>query len=266
MFFSLSKLVWLIAAPSTFLILLAAAGLLLGLRWRRFGMGLAALGVVGLLLAGFGPFGRMLLIPLEQRFPAYVEDGGRVDGIIVLGGTELARLTAVRGQPSFHEAAERILAMGELARRYPQARVVFTGGGGNLRSGPLQEADVVRMALPQIGLPDGRVTFERLARNTAENAQLAKELVRPHPGEKWLLVTSAFHMPRAMGCFRAAGFPVTPYPVDFRTAGDRDFFRPFRSAASGLVFFDLAVHEWIGLAVYYLTGRIDTPLPGPENI
>lgn len=263
MFFTLSKLIWLVAVPSTFLTLLAAIGLVLWLRWPWLGAGLVTLGVVGLLLIGIGPFGRMLLIPLEARFPSYVEDGRKVDGIIVLGGTELARITAARGQPSFHESAERILAMGELARRYPQARVVFSGGGAELGPRPLDEADVVRLALPQIGLADDRVTFEPMARNTEENARLAKELIQPQPGETWLLVTSAFHMPRAVGSFRAAGFPVTAYPVDYRTVGGADYFQPFRSVANGLDFFDLAIHEWLGLGVYYLTGRIDSPLPAP---
>ena len=266
MFFYLSKIFWMIAAPSTLLTLLAVAGLALSLRWRRLGTGIAAIGAIGLLLIGLGPFGRMMLVPLEGRFPAYVEDGRRVDGIIVLGGSELPGISAARGQASFQESAERILAMGELSRRYPEARIVFAGGGGQMRPPPLQEADVVRMALPQIGVPEERVTFEAASRNTAENARLTRELVDPRPGENWLLVTSAFHMPRAMGCFRAVGFPVTAYPVDFRTTGNPGYFRLFNSVAEGTSFFELGLREWIGLAVYYLTGRIASPLPGPEPV
>ncbi len=264
MFFVLSKILWAVAVPSTFLTLLAVAGLLLRPWFRRLGGALTAIGVIGLLLAGLGPFGRMLMVPLENRFPAHAGDGGRVDGIIVLGGAELPVITAARGTASFQESAERILAMGELARRYPQARVVFAGGSSSLSEQPMQEAEVVRMALPQIGLEEGRVEFERLSRNTAENARLARELIEPKPGERWLLVTSAFHMPRAMGNFRAVGFPVVAYPVDFRTTGDPGFFRPFGSVAEGLGFFDLATREWIGLAAYYLTGRISSPFPGPD--
>ncbi|TCK27921.1 uncharacterized SAM-binding protein YcdF (DUF218 family) [Ancylobacter aquaticus] len=264
MFFYVSKIFWMIAAPSTLLPLIALAGLAVSLRWRRLGMTLATLGVVGLLLIGLGPFGRMLLVPLEGRFPPYSEDGRRVDGIVVLGGSELPGISAARGQPSFQESAERILAMGELARRYPQARIVVAGGSGRLGESPMQEADVVRMALPQIGLAEERVTFETASRNTEENARLAKALVKPGPDENWLLVTSAYHMPRAVGCFRAAGFPVTAYPVDFRTTGNPGYFRLFSSVAEGLGFFELALREWIGLSVYYFTGRIGSPLPGPQ--
>ncbi|MCK0210007.1 YdcF family protein [Starkeya koreensis] len=265
MFFAASKLVWMVAVPSTFLTLLAALGLLLALRWRRVGLAIAALGGAGLLLAGLGPFGRVLLVELENRFPAYADDGGRVDGVIVLGGAELPVITAARGQPSFQESAERILAMGELARRYPQARLVFAGGGGSLSPQAMQEAEVVRLALPQIGVEESRVEFERASRNTAENARLARALLQPKPGERWLLVTSGYHMPRAVGCFEAAGFPVVPYPVDFRTAGEAGWLRPFDSVAQGLGFFDLAVREWIGLAAYYLTGRIASPFPAPAG-
>lgn len=263
MFFTLSKIFWMVAAPSTLLTLLAVGGLILSLSWRRFGLTLATIGAGGLLLIGLGPFGRMMLVPLEKRFPVFIDDGRRVDGIVVLGGAELPGITAAQGQPAFQESAERILALGELARRYPEARIIFSGGSGQLQKAAMQEADVVRLALPQIGLPEGRVMFERTSRNTAENARLTSALVKPASGENWLLVTSAFHMPRAVGSFRAAGFPVTAYPVDFRTTGDPGYFRLFGSVAEGAGFFELALREWIGLTVYYLTGRIDSPLPAP---
>lgn len=266
MFFTLSKLAWAVAAPSTFLTLLAVAGLALLPWFRRLGTALTVLGVVGLLVAGLGPLGRMLMVPLENRFPAYADDGRPVDGVIVLGGAELPAVTAARGQPSFQEAGERMLAMGELMRRYPQARIVFVGGSSNLvEASPMQEADVVRMALPQIGVDPARVEFERYSRNTAENARLARELVRPQPGQRWLLVTSAFHMPRAVGCFRAAGFPIIPYPVDYRTIGRPELFRLFGTVADGLSFVDLATREWMGLVAYSLAGRTSALFPAPDQ-
>lgn len=266
MFFTLSKLTWAVAAPSTFLTLVAVAGLALLPWFRRLGTVLTVLGVVGLLVAGLGPLGRVLMVPLENRFPAYVGEGVAIDGVIVLGGAELAGITAARGQPSFQEAGERMLAMGELARRYPNARIVFAGGSSNLvEASPMQEADVVRLALPQIGVDPARVEFERFSRNTAENARLARELVKPQLGQRWLLVTSAFHMPRAVGCFRAAGFPVIPHPVDYRTIGRTELFRLFGTVADGLSFVDLATREWMGLVAYYLAGRTDALFPAPDQ-
>lgn len=263
MFFYASKLLWAVAVPSTFLALLALVGVGLTLWFRVLGRTLAAIGVVGLLLGGLSPLARLLLSPIENRFPAFTDDGGRIDGVIVLGGAELPEITEARGQPAFQESGERMMALADLARRYPQARLVFSGGSSAIvPSGTMSESDVVRQVVPQLGIDAARVMFESRSRNTAENARLSRELVQPKPGERWLLVTSAFHMPRAVGCFRAAGFPVTAYPVDFRTPGDTGL-RPFRSVSEGLGFLDLAVREWVGLAAYYWTGRSSALLPGP---
>ena len=104
--------------------------------------------------------------------------------------------------------------------------------------------------------------LETRSRNTEENAVFTKELVQPKPGERWLLVTSAQHMPRAIGCFRRAGFPVEAYPVDWHT---RRALRlaPMETLSGGLGRLDNAVHEWIGLVSYWLTGRTSELLPGP---
>lgn len=80
---------------------------------------------------------------------------------------------------------------------------------------------------------------------------------------KTLSGTSAYHMPRAVGVFRKAGFAVEPYPVDWRTRGAQDELRPFASVGDGLRRVDTAVREWVGLAVYWLTGRSSELFPGP---
>lgn len=264
MFFALSKIAWALIAPSTFLVVLTALGLLVSLRWRRVGLVVAVLGVAGLLVGGLSPLPRVLLVTLEDRFPAYADDGRPVDGVVVLGGAELPAITAGRGQPAFQEAGERILALADLSRRYPEARVVFTGASNALWSGPrLTESDTVQLALPLLGVPDGRVLFEAKARNTAENARFSRELAAPKPGERWLLVTSGYHMPRAMGCFRAAGFEVVAYPVDFRTPGGPFDWSLYSTVSNGLSDLDLVVREWIGLVVYRLTGRIPALFPAP---
>ncbi|QIB32340.1 YdcF family protein [Ancylobacter pratisalsi] len=261
MFFYASKIMWMVSVPSTFLTLLALVGLAMMPRFRRFGMALMALGVIGLAVAGLSPLGRVLMHELEQRFPPF-DDAGPITGVVVLGGAELPELTASRGQPSFNNASERLLALVELAHRYPDAKIVFAGGSGALMGQTMQEADVVRMALHQLGVDPARVIFEARSRNTAENARNARDLVKPRPKERWLLVTSAAHMPRAIGCFRVAGFPVTAYPVDFRTTATLTY-GLFGNVAEGLDFVDGAVREWIGLVVYYWTGRTDAWFPAP---
>ena len=105
--------------------------------------------------------------------------------------------------------------------------------------------------------------MERRSRNTQENAEFSKALVNPKDGERWLLVTSAYHMPRSVGLFRKAGFAVEPYPVDWRVGGASDLLRFAPVAAEGLERTDIAMREWIGLTAYWASGRIDQWFPGP---
>ena len=119
--------------------------------------------------------------------------------------------------------------------------------------------------LESLGIPRARITLEDRSRNTVENAVLSKAIAQPKPGERWLLVTSAHHLPRAVGVFRKAGFPVEAYPVDWRTRGPEDALRPFASVGDGLRRSDTAVREWVGLAVYWLTGRSSELFPAPTQ-
>jgi uncharacterized SAM-binding protein YcdF (DUF218 family) len=112
-------------------------------------------------------------------------------------------------------------------------------------------------------VPHDRITAEEQSRNTIENAVFSRLIANPKPSERWLLITSAYHMPRAMAAFRAAGFPVEAYPVDWRTRGPADLVRPFGAISDGLGRTDTAVHEWLGLLAYRLTGRSAELLPGP---
>jgi uncharacterized SAM-binding protein YcdF (DUF218 family) len=162
-------------------------------------------------------------------------------------------------------AADRIIAGAELARRYPNARIVFSGGSPNLISNDAREADYAAMIFDALGIPSSRLIMERRSRNTLENAEFSKELAFPKPGERWLLVTSAYHMPRAVGLFRKVGFAVEPYPVDWRVGGVADMvaFNPL--GADGLARTDLALREWMGLAAYRLAGKTDDLLPGPAK-
>ncbi len=264
-FFTISKTAWFVAAPSNalaILLVLAALALLAGL--RRAGGVLLAVGVAGVLVFGFSPAANYIMSPLEERFPQFHDDGQPITGVLLLGGAELPDIGLARGQPAFSEAGERVIAFADLARRYPNARLAFIGGSGALiPEGHGREAEMMRQSLGALGIDPARVEFEERSRNTAENAEFAKALLKPKPGERWLLVTSAFHMPRAMGCFRAVDFPVVAYPVDFRTIGPSELNGLFSRAASGLDFTDVGVKEWVGLVAYYLGGKTRTVFPGP---
>ncbi len=264
MFFYLSKILWIVAAPTNLLLLAAAAGLAAAAltRFRRAGLWLAGIAVAGLLILGASPAATLLVRPLEDRFPQIAADDPRpVDGIVVLGGA----IGFGRGQVAFNEAASRMTEALALARRHSQARIVFTGGHAEIvRTDDLSEADAARVFFRNAGIDDARLTFEGQSRNTRENAVFTARMVVPKSGERWLLVTSAYHMPRAIGCFRAAGFRAEAYPVDYRSEGTAADYRTIsRSFADGLRLADLATKEWIGLVAYRMAGYIPDVLPGP---
>lgn len=263
-FFVVSKVFWFFAAPSNLLVMLAVAGaLLLVLGRQRCARRVLLVSIVGLAVFGFSPISNYMIEPLEDRFPPFKDDGKPVDGVILLGGAEVAELGLLRGLPAFNDAGERVMAFADLSRRYPNAKLVFVGGTGTIGGPEGAEAKMMRLSLPMLGIAPDRVIFEKLSRNTAENARFAKALLNPKPGERWLLVTSAMHMPRAVGCFRQVGFDVTAYPTDFRTAGPNYLNHTFSRAAIGLDFTDNGAKEWVGLVVYYLTGKTSALLPGP---
>ena len=264
MFFTLSKILGFFAAPSNLLISIGILGLiLLCTRFTRLASWLIVTSLVLLAIAGLSPLGNALIIPLEERFPPWDSSRGAPDGIIVLGGAISPSVSAARGEVALDEAAERITATAELARRYPNARIIFSGGSGSLLYDEGPEAPYAVRQLLALGVDHDRITAEEQSRNTLENAAYSLLLANPKPGERWLLVTSAYHMPRAIAAFRAVGFAVDPYPVDWRTRGPADLVRPFSSLAEGLRRTDAAVREWIGLLVYWLTGKSTTLFPAP---
>jgi len=264
MFFVLAKTVGFFSAPSNVLMTLGLIGLvLMATRFVRAGRRLAVIAVIGLAVCGLTPFGNAIILPLEQRFPPYDAARGAPTGIISLGGALDTVVSPVRDEVALNEAAERMTAMAELARRYPQARIVFSGGSGRLILDGVSEASLAARLFESFGIARERITLEDKSRDTLENARFTRELVQPKPGERWLLVTSAHHMPRSVGLFRSEGFSVEAYPVDYRTRGAIDLLRFFSTVGDGLRRTDTATREWVGLLVYRLTGRTAELFPAP---
>jgi uncharacterized SAM-binding protein YcdF (DUF218 family) len=253
--------------PTNFLLGLGLVGaLLIAMRMALLGRKLVVAAIVLLAVCAFSPLGNLLLYPLENRFPPWDAARGAPDGIIILGGSIDADLSVAHETPVVRTSPDRIVVAAALALRYPRARILFSGGSANLISNDAREADYAAQVLESLGVAKERLMIERASRNTYENAVFSKALVLPQKGERWLLITSAFHMPRAVGLFRKAGFPVEPYPVDWRVGSDALDILAFTGIASdGLGRTDLALREWIGLLAYRLRGRIDELLPGPAN-
>jgi uncharacterized SAM-binding protein YcdF (DUF218 family) len=264
MFFVLAKVLGFFAIPSNLVLSIGVLGLLLlPTRFARTGRRLAFASLAILAVLGLSPIGNALIMPLEDRFPPWDPARGAPDGIIVLGGAISPDVSTARKDVALNESAERLTVAAELALRYPHARLVYSGGSGALIFREGAEAEFAARVFESFGIPRGRVLLEDRSRNTLENAILSKDLTRPQPGERWLLVTSAYHMPRAIGIFRKAGFDVEPYPVDWRTSGSGDALRPFPTVGDGLRRTDTAVREWVGLLVYWLMGMSSSLFPAP---
>lgn len=262
----LSKTLGVMLLPTNFLIVLGIAGALLLLsRFAALGRKLLVVSVVLLAICGFSPLGNIVLYPLEQRFPPWDATRGAPDGIIVLGGPIDADLSVAHDTPVIRGAPDRIIAAAALARQYPNARVVFTGGSSNLISNDAREADFAGEIFQSLGIDRSRLTMERRSRNTYENAEFSKAVAAPRAGERWLLVTSAFHMPRSIGLFRKAGFAVEPYPVDWRVGGLADLLSFTLYAEDGLGRTNTGLREWLGLIAYRTTGKTGELLPGPAK-
>ena len=266
MFFVLSKTIGIMLLPANFLIGVGLLGaMLLATRYASLGKRLMIFSIALLAICGFSPLGNLVLYPLESRFPTWDAARGAPDGIIVLGGSIDPDLSSAHGAAVFGSATDRFFATAALAHRYPNARVVFTGGSANLISADAKEADYASGIFESLGISRQRLTMERLSRNTQENAEFSKALVAPKSGERWLLVTSAYHMPRSVGLFRKAAFAVEPYPVDWRVGGRADLLKFSAFAVDGLARVDAGVREWIGLAAYRISGKTDAFFPGPDQ-
>jgi uncharacterized SAM-binding protein YcdF (DUF218 family) len=265
MFLFVSKVLGVLLTVSNGLVVVAVVGSLARLAgWRRFGAALTWTALAGFLLIGFGPVGPILMRPLEDRFPRPPDTMPEPTGIIVLGGI-VGSPSASRGAIALSQDGERLSETAALAHRYPNAMVVFSGGTFGDPPEFATEAFFAKRFLTDLGVEESRIALETRSLSTAENAAFTRDLVMPQAGERWLLVTSASHVPRAVGSFRRAGFPVIPYPVGYTTTGLPDEYWAIRlEVSTNLVRADVAMHEWLGLIAYRLTGRTDALLPAPD--
>jgi uncharacterized SAM-binding protein YcdF (DUF218 family) len=228
-------------------------------RRRRLALLLQVTALIIVTLTGILPGGAWLALPLEERFPSNPSLPDHVDGIIVLGGTERVLQSAAWHQPIFSDPTP-ILVFLALGRQYPHAKLIFTGGMHPRNAPSPTEADIVREFVRALNMDDHRILYEARSQNTLENALFSRDLVHPDTGQRWILVTQAISMPRAVAVFRHAGWNVIPFPAGYLSKGDG------RVSASldllgELSLASVALHEWGGLLAYRLMDYTDELFP-----
>jgi uncharacterized SAM-binding protein YcdF (DUF218 family) len=253
MYVVLSKLFWFFASPSSILTLLILAGMaMMGMTHRRRGLPLIALSAAGIAILWILPVGEWVLMPLEARFPQ-PRLPERIDGIVLADGFVSIRQTIHWHQVRLGSPGQ-LVAAAELAQRYPSARIVLTAGESTLSLTGHSEAEFAREVLISLGVCPSRIMWEPQARNKYENARASYDLAHPEPGETWVLVASAFQMPRVVGAYRRAGWTgVIAYPVDYQTPDFR--LEPAFNLPVQMMRFDLAIREWLGLLIYWALDR-----------
>ena len=263
MTFIFGKLVWAVLQPGNLLLLCLLAGMFLLLRGRRRGELLVVVAAIGLLLFAVAPIGPAMMLALEQRFPRPPKLPDRIEGIMVLGGAVDPRISLAYGETVFNGSIARVLAGVALARKHPEARLALVGGEGELFPVGFAEARATQGFVIEEGIAATRLIVEERSRSTHENAVFAKALIRPAPGQNWVLVTSAYHMPRAVASFRAVDWPIIPYAVDFKV-DPRTGLQANFSLLDGLGTSTVAGKEWAGLVGYRLLGWTKELFPGPS--
>ena len=264
MTFIFGKLVWALLQPGNLLLLCLVTGTFFLLRGRRRGEMLIVLSAIGFLLLAVAPIGPAMLLALEERFPPPSVLPDRIDGILVLGGAVDPRISLSYGEAVFNSSVARVLTGVTLARQHPEAKLALVGGEGEFFPVGFAEARATSGFVLEEGIPATRIILEERSRSTHENAVFAKELIRPAPHETWVLVTSAYHMPRAVASFRAVDWPVIPYPVDFRV-DPRTGLRANFNLLEGLGAATIAGKEWVGLVSYRLLGWTGELFPAPPS-
>lgn len=264
--FILSKVVHFFVSPSNVAVLLLFLGLFFLISsMRRSALASLSAGMIILVIFGYLPTGSFILAPLENRFPVVdLQTAEAPHGIIVLGGSVGAGMPAARGtRIELNEAGERLAMTAVLARRFPDARLIMSGGDAAVLF-PLdvREGDYMKRGLEDLGIDGNRIEVDRVSRNTEENAIETLRIIAEDRDKVWWLVTSAYHMPRSIGCFRRLGLDPVAFPVDFRTYPDVQIW-PGRVVSDGLKRSDRAIHEWFGLLSYRLLDRTTAFFPGP---
>ena len=249
------------AQPLNALCLLGLLGLLVRLRWKKAGQRIMSAALIAILLFGFLPIGPLLLYTLERQYPTPSTLPLKIDGIIVLGGAFEAYMTAATGQIAANGQIGRVLCFIDIAKQHPEAKLVYSGGAGDIMNPQAMESEDARKFFALAGLGGRKIFYEEKSRNTYENAYYTKKMMQPKAGENWVLATSAYHMPRSVGIFTKLDWSVIPYECDRKIHPDGPFFKSLPSVTGNFYALSLATKELLGSIAYYFTGKTAQILP-----
>jgi len=260
--FLFSKLVWVFGQPLSVAFFLTVLGLLaLSLRLRKSALLLSGLSAVVLFVTLYTTVGNYLLQGLENRFPKPAQDPDSLQCMIVLGGAFENEVNTARHGIEFNAAADRFIETLRLAQKFPQSRILISGGDGSISGHYEGDAAASARFFPLFGVARERLVEETTSRTTFENATNTKDLLAKNDLSNCLLITSGYHMPRSVGIFRKLGIGVVPWPTDFRTDGEVQFGLDFTQPSLNAQNTATAVREWFGLVGYYLAGRTSELYP-----
>ncbi|MEL6681096.1 MAG: YdcF family protein [Pseudomonadota bacterium] len=265
----LKTIIDFLTTPSTlFLALVCVALIALLARWRRSAISFLTLGIAGFITFGFTSLSEVLIAPLVTRFPPVdLSQTQPPFGLIILGAG-LNEVHARHNQAllEFEDGAEAVPTAALLAQRYPNARIIVSGGSGtNFPPEPLRGVDGMRRVLTELGVAEDRIVIDPNSPSTEARARNTLALVGEDTDKVWWVITPAHRMPRLIGTYRKLGFEPVPYPVDFKWIPPFDFTYLYQFS-DGLHLTDAGAHEWRGLLFYYLTGKMDTLFPGPRDL
>ena len=246
-----SKIIWIFLNPLNLLLIFIIIGFFFEIiNMKIISKVFYTLSLIFFVIVGIFPTGNLILFKLEKNYPAINILPPHIDGILILGGSSSPGLTREHNQVTFNEAGERLTESVILIKNYQSSKVIFSGGFGEL-----PHTYVAKRFFSEMGIDTSNIIFESKSRNTFENILFSKKIINPKESENWLLVTSSFHMHRAINVAEKLNWKFIPYPVDFRTSKKFISFKPGFALLDNFNSFNLASHEVVGLLSYYLLGR-----------
>jgi uncharacterized SAM-binding protein YcdF (DUF218 family) len=256
MFFIFSKIMWLLLAPANFILILF---LLSGLIWF-FNKKLSRVAFLSagtlFVLIGIFPIGHNLLVYLEKNYEQSFLEDKAFEGILVLGGYFSPDIYNAKKIPSLNSNGDRVVEALRLIQQFPHAKIIFSGKVGSLRKYSVSETEITKEFLRPFDIKADQIIFESNSRNTYENIKFSYELLKPEPEEEWLLLTSAYHMNRAMRVAKSYNWKLIPHPVDYRTNGKYKIFPYALKVSHSFYQFEIALKELVGLIFYRFSGKI----------